>query len=670
MSLILLVSIVIRVAALGWALLAWRRLRDWRIGFLSLMLLLMAVRQSWTLKRHTQSWYPPTWGGLDELPGLLVSVLALLAVVFLERMLMESRRKAEEERLFSAILRFSLEDAPDFLDRVLRLLVGFPHVSLQKRAAVWLRQPGRSDYTLVASLGSDDFQGHVFPRCPLSGQCGDGGNEARWKHRVDEQGEPVIELCLRADRSCCGWLVLYLQPGFHLRPEDYRLLEQVAILIGLSLARQQARRQLQYQARHDALTGLCNRYAFQERLTTALDEAGQGGHWVLCYFDLDQFKVVNDTCGHAAGDELLRQVAEILRSNLNPGDCAARLGGDEFALLCRGELNRALERVRQLLAQLNQWRFLWQGKVFQVRASFGVVALEPAFGDWETVLGYADTACFMAKEYGRNRIQVYRSDDQALRQRCQEMNWVSRVETALEQGHFRLYAQPIVPLGNKDDVPHYEILLRLCDPAGGLIPPAQFLPAAERYHLMIRIDRWVVKEALALLSRFPGHRECYSINLSGQSLGDRELLAIIRQGCRQVAPERLCFEITETAAICNLPRARPFLEALRQLGCRLALDDFGTGLSSYAYLRRLPVDLLKIDGQFVRDICQDPVALAMIRSINEVTHILGKRTVAEWVENRSILEQLRELAVDYVQGYHLGEPVPLEQILQQRRQAL
>ncbi len=670
MSFVLVVSIAIRIAALFRALWVWRRLRDWRIGFLAWMLLLMALRQSWTLKRHTQDWHALTWGTPDELPGLLVSVLALLAVLFLEKMLVESRRKAEEERLFGAILRAALDDSSDFFHRVLVLLTGFSALPLQPRAAVWLREEQQGDYVRVASLGLDDVPFPSLPCCPLDRDADGRGNA--WKRETEENGVPVVQLCIRAEGACCGWLVLHLKPDGRLQSRDERLLEQVVILLGLGLAKQRARRQLQHQARHDALTGLFNRYEFQERLTAALDGVSRGERHVLCYFDLDQFKVVNDTCGHAAGDALLRQVAAFLRAQVQAGDCIARLGGDEFAwLLCRCDLDRALVQVRRIRRHFEQWRFPWKGQVFPVRAGFGLVALEPGIGDWEAALRCADAACFMAKERGCNQIQVYRCDDLTLRQRDREMNWVSRIETALEKDRFRLYAQPIVPLReSREAAPRYEILLRLYEAEGESISPGQFLPAAERYRLMVRIDRWVVERTLALLARFPDHESGYSINLSGQSLGDRELLALIERGGRQLAPGRLCFEITETAAIGDLPRALPFLERLQRMGYRLALDDFGTGLSSYAYLRHLPVDEVKIDGQFVRDLCRDPVDLAMVRSINEVAHILGKRTVAEWVEDEAVLEKLRELGVDYAQGRHLGEPLPLDRILRTHRKAL
>ncbi len=670
MSLVLVVSIAIRIAALFRALWAWYRLRDGRIAFLALMLLFMTLRQSWTLKRHTQNWHTLTWGAPDELPGLLVSVLALSAVIFLEKMLLESRRKAEEERLFGAILRSALHDSPDFFRRVLILLTEFPGLPLQPRAAVWLREERQGAYTRVADLGLDEVPDRVLSDCSLRRDTEGGGDS--WLQLVEENGVPTIRLCIRIGGTCYGWLELSLRSGSRLRPHDKRLLEQVAILLGLTLAAQRARSQLRYQARHDALTDLFNRYEFQERLTSALDGVRRGERHVLCYLDLDQFKVVNDTCGHAAGDELLRQVAGFLRTRVKADDCIARLGGDEFAwLLSHCDLERARARVEEIRRYFEQWRFLWKDRMFPVRASFGLVALEPGIGDWEAALRCADSACFLAKERGSNRIQVYRCDDLALRQRDREMGWVSRIEAALEQDRFRLYAQPIVPVGEiGDTTPRYEILLRLCERDEKPVSPGQFLPAAERYRLMVRIDRWVVERVLALLARFPEHPGRYSINLSGQSLGDQELLALIERDDRRVPPERLCFEITETAAIANLPQARPFLERLQRMGYGLALDDFGTGLSSYAYLRHLPVDEVKIDGQFVRDICRDPVDLAMVRSINEVAHILGKRTVAEWVEDAAVLETLRELGVDYAQGRHLGDPQPLERILRTRRQAL
>ena len=675
MSLILCLSIAIRALALLLALWVWRRLNDWRIGFLALMLLLMGVRQLWTLVENTQDWRGFIWDGWEELPGLAVSILALLSVVFLERLLAELHRKSGEEALLHEILQSALDDSPRFLDQVLHRLIHFPGLQLQPNAAVWSYDPVQHSYRLLARQGHERGVVSELSDCPLKPEgapreiCSYSGSS---RIREDPAGH-LIELCICNGQDSHGWMAVQMKPGQRLIPRNRILMEKVATLIGVVLARQQANQKLRYQARHDALTGLFNRYEFQQHLSSALQELERGHHSVLCYIDLDQFKVINDTCSHSAGDELLGQLAALLQKMIHPEDILARLGGDEFALILRNcDLDQALERLQVLREQLNLWVFVWEGRPFHCSASFGVVALDENMANGDIALSQADAACFMAKEQGRNRIQVYRADDLDLSQQRREMNWVSRLEKALEEGYFRLYAQAIVPLKAHSSVRerHYETLLRLQPPDERLLMPGAFLPAAERYHLMLRIDLWVVERVLSLLARHCDEDVKCSINLSGQSLGDPQLLELIQVGCRQIRPSRLCFEITETAAICNLSRAQPFLEAIRQLGCQIALDDFGSGFSSYAYLKRLPVDYLKIDGQFVRDICQDEVDLAMVRSINELAHVTGKKTVAEWAENDTILEKLREVGVDYAQGYAIGVPLPLEAVFMKRRQAL
>ncbi len=669
MSVILLLSILFRLIAFFLALLVWRRLRDWRIGFLALMLLLMAVRQSWTLSVRTQDWHSFQWWAWEELPGLAVSVIALLAVFFLERMLSELKRHSREEHLFHHILRHAFEESPQFFNWVLRFLTRFSGLPLQSRGAVWLKEDAGESYRCVAALGENKAHApQAAHRCPLtSGSC-----ENRPAPSLQIDAETIL-LCLQDEANHChGWM--HLRPKGRLNEQDRQFLQRLVMLIRLILQHQRANRQLKHQARHDALTGLYNRYEFQERLQLALETIKQSSHrYVLCYFDLDQFKLVNDACSHAAGDALLHQVAQLVRQQLMPGDCLARLGGDEFALLLRHcDLDQAVKRLQTIRQLLNEWLFMWKGHTFHVSASFGVVLLTPDLPNAETALSQADAACFMAKDHGRNQIQVHRSNDLEVNQRYQEMNWANRLEQALKENRFCLYAQPIVPVGqpSQKQGERYEILLRLRNPGNNIESPGTFLPAAERYHLMPRIDRWVICHALTLFAQHSDQKTHFSINLSGQSLGDPEILALIREGCKQINASHLCFEITETAAITNLAQAQPFLSTLKSLGCRLALDDFGTGVSSYAYLKRLPIDYLKIDGQFVRDLCDDPVDLAMVRSINEVAHILGKRTVAEFVESQAILAKLAELGVDYAQGYFIGRPVPLETVFQSQRQAL
>ncbi|BAK78348.1 diguanylate cyclase/phosphodiesterase with PAS sensor(s) [Pseudogulbenkiania sp. NH8B] len=428
---------------------------------------------------------------------------------------------------------------------------------------------------------------------------------------------------------------------------------------------------LSWQASHDALTGLTNRHEFERRLTRLLETTvGRQQYHVLMYLDLDQFKVVNDTCGHAAGDELLRQVCVLLSQQLREGDTLARLGGDEFGVLlqnCPPEAALPVaEKLRQTVCDLH---FSWNGQPFAISASIGVVHISGVPTTLKEVMRAADVACYMAKEKGRNRAQLYVADDAELTVRYGEMEWVQRLHRALEDDRFRLYAQTIVPLGDGSAAPHFELLLRLLDEYGMLVPPSAFIPAAERYNLMVTIDRWVVSTALAMLAArtSPGSEWTCAINLSGASLCDDDFLGFLRAELAGsgIDPAHLCFEVTETSAIANLACATEFMRELRQLGCRFSLDDFGAGMSSFGYLKHLPVDFLKIDGGFVKDMLDDPVDHAMVEVINHIGHVMGKQTIAEFAEHPGILEALKRMGVDYAQGYGVARPLPLAEVLAQ-----
>ncbi len=426
-------------------------------------------------------------------------------------------------------------------------------------------------------------------------------------------------------------------------------------------------KQLSYQASHDALTGLVNREAFTSRLERVLKNVrGNDGRHALLYLDLDQFKVINDTCGHIAGDELLRQLSNILKLGVRKRDTLARLGGDEFGVLMEHcSLKQARRVATSLRRGVDDFHFLWDDKSFSLGVSIGLVPIDTSSGDITSLLSAADTACYAAKDAGRNRIHVYHEEDAELARRHGEMQWVSRIHEALEENRLQLWMQTIMPISDSDNSGlHYEILLRMVDKEGGLIPPGAFLPAAERYNLSARIDRWVVKTILSWLSQHPAHLEklhLCAINLSGHSLSEEDFLTFITRQLddTQVPPEKLCFEITETAAIANLAAATRFIRVLKEWGCHFALDDFGSGLSSFAYLKNLPVDYLKIDGIFVRDIVEDPIDCAMVKSINEIGQVMGKKTIAEFVENPAILKKLNNIGVNFAQGYGIAKPVPL-----------
>ncbi len=426
--------------------------------------------------------------------------------------------------------------------------------------------------------------------------------------------------------------------------------------------------EIAYQALHDELTGLGNRRAFEQALAQAFERTrGEVLQHVVCYLDLDDFKVVNDTCGHTAGDAMLREIANLFAGLLREEDQLCRIGGDEFGILLTGQtVASALLVAERLQLCLAGYHFAWRDQSFAVGVSIGMVALDAGTESVGALLQAADSACYVAKDAGRNRIHLYAIDDPALAQRYGVMEWVSRIEHALLHDRFVLFAQPIVPLDAQAPPGLYcEILLRIQTEQGALVPPGLFMPAVERYHLASRVDRWVVTHALQWVAAHQDRLGQCSINLSGQSLGDAAFMEFVLQSLSDttVPCSKLCFEITETAAISNLQTAHHFIASLRARGCKFALDDFGSGLSSFAYLRNLPVDVLKIDGQFVKDIAHDPVSLAMVKSIHEIGCLMGKRTVAEFVESPAILAVLREIGVHYAQGYAVGYPVPLDQVL-------
>lgn len=428
---------------------------------------------------------------------------------------------------------------------------------------------------------------------------------------------------------------------------------------------------LSYHATHDALTGLVNRREFERRLADLLVRAKNlGQEHAFCYIDLDQFKVINDTCGHAVGDKLLRQLTYLLQEGMRESDTLARLGGDEFGVLLENcPLDRALKIAESLRQVVKDFRFSWEGHPFDLGASIGLVLIDADSVSIEEVMSEADAACYAAKEKGRNRVQIFRPGNLELAKRHGEMQWVSRLSQALEEDRFVLYCQTIAPLDEMQER-HCEILLRLLDEEGKLVPPLDFIPAAERYNLMPAIDRWVIHNGLSVIGRHlrehPGQPgEVFCINLSGASLGEENLKRFISEqlALHQVPPHLICFEITEIAAVANLDQAATLIKGLKADGCRFALDDFGSGLSSFMYLKLLPVDYLKIDGAFVKDMVDDPVDYAMVQAINTVGHVMGIKTIAEYVENDAILEKLRELGVDYAQGYGIHKPCPMEQCL-------
>ncbi len=427
---------------------------------------------------------------------------------------------------------------------------------------------------------------------------------------------------------------------------------------------------MRWQATHDSLTGLSNRAAFDSRLRHALARAREGaGAHALLYMDLDQFKLVNDACGHAVGDQLLQEVARMVMDSVRAADTVARLGGDEFAAILDGCTTEQAGRAAQgICDRLEDYRFECGGRRFRIGASIGLVPIDGRWQDAAEILKAADSACYAAKDAGRNRVHTWMESDQSLRDRSGEMQWAATLEQALDEDRFVLYAQRIAPLSKESTGLHIELLVRMRQHNGQIVPPGAFMPAAERYDLASRIDKRVIQRALAELQRLPSVEGIgmVCINLSGKSIGDplfaeavTELLRDVPLGLRQ----RLCMEITETSAITSLVHARALIDSLDALGVSVALDDFGAGASSFGYLRQLPVAWLKIDGQFVRDLLTDPLDMAAVKCFVEVARVTGLRTVAEFVESQDVLDELRRLGVDCAQGYLVHRPEPLADML-------
>jgi diguanylate cyclase (GGDEF)-like protein/PAS domain S-box-containing protein len=425
---------------------------------------------------------------------------------------------------------------------------------------------------------------------------------------------------------------------------------------------------LSWQATHDALTGLANRREFEFRLEHALGSLTRHSDLhSLMFLDLDQFKLVNDTSGHAAGDELLRHICALLQQGLREGDTLARLGGDEFGILLKNCPPDAAEKIAESLrATVQSLHFVWKGRPFVTTVSIGLVHITQSPATLESSLRAADMACYMAKEKGRNRVQVYHADDSELSMRFGEMTWVQRLHVALEENRFCLYAQEIANIGqvSAHEGGHIEILLRLRDETGRMILPDNFIPAAERYGLMATLDRWVVQNVFKIIAqclredKHTGPMAMCAINLSGTSIGDDAFLEYLKEqfDTYQIPPDLICFEITETSAISNLGSAIRFINELKALGCLFSLDDFCAGMSSFAYLKHLPVDFLKIDGSFVKDMLDDPINRAMVEVINHIGHVMGKKTIAEFVETPQIEQALLEIGVDFAQGYIIERP--------------
>ena len=428
--------------------------------------------------------------------------------------------------------------------------------------------------------------------------------------------------------------------------------------------------ELKYRATHDALTGLVNRTEFESRLCrvlqTARDEHTENA---LLFVDLDEFKLVNDACGHSAGDQVLQQVSKLIRETVRARDTVARLGGDEFAIILeRCTTDQAQRVAQQICERMDEFRFAHDARRFRIGASIGLVPLDRRWSTTAAIVKAADASCYAAKEAGRNRVHVWIDTDHAIITRNGEMQWAARLERALDEDRFVLYAQRIEALQIPTHKLHAEALLRMIDDAGQLVAPGAFLPAAERFHLASRVDRWVLCHSIDHLKSLAdlSDIDTLCINLSGQSIGDRafHLQAIdILTDAGSLVCERICLEITETAAVTNMAEASIFVEQVRALGVRVALDDFGAGASSFGYLRSLTVDVLKIDGKFIRGMINDPLDDVAVRCFVDVARVVGVKTVAEFVDHPDLLTRAREIGIDYAQGYLLHRPEPIENVI-------
>ena len=499
---------------------------------------------------------------------------------------------------------------------------------------------------------------------------------------VDEEtGKKVldpVQHCLNEQREVIflGQRVLVRRDGgrfpIHdsaapIRDRHGRLTGAILVFRDLTQMRQ-VEEEMQHLASHDPLTGLVNRREFELLIRdTFVTRKGEKPRHALCHLDLDAFKLINDTCGHTAGDQLIRQIAGVLKQRTRHWDLLARLGGDEFAILFRDcSAQEAQERAQEICDAIHQFRFHWSGRTYSPRVSAGLVPLTSETSGPETLLGAADAACFVAKESGGGRIHVFEPGDTAIAERYGEMQWISRIQQGLDENRFCLWRQSIQPV--RQDLPQpplAELFIRLIDDEGNVVSPGTFIPAAERYGLIASLDRWVVKSALRAMSNgaMPlGAADArFAINISGQSLGADGFLDYITHeiDATGIAPNRVLFEITETSAIANLQKAMRFISVLKEMGCLFVLDDFGQGLSSFSYLKSLPLDFIKIDGAFVREMVKDPIQAALVSSIRDIGEVMGLKTIAESVEDAATFEALTQIGVDYVQGYYLDRPQPL-----------
>ncbi len=576
-------------------------------------------------------------GGAALLIGILITLGVLRHTRRIESALFEEKERAQVtlHAIGDGVITTDLERRIDYLNPVAEHLTGWDQASARG-------QPLSRVFHIIRESTGERLHHPLTGRMPDATACS-----------LDQ--EAILISAEGRERAI-------EEVSAPIRNREGTTIGAALVFRDVSKARVMAR-ELSWAATHDSLTSLANRAEFEPRLSQLVATAQQEAReHALLYMDLDQFKLVNDTCGHGAGDDLLCQLTTQLHNQLRESDTLARLGGDEFGVLLPNcPLVQAEHIAENLRTTVDNYRFEWQGRIFRVGLSIGVV---PVFGRVKDTVQYmseADAACYLAKEQGRNRIHVSRAGDAELSQCQGEMNCVQRITHALQHNRFWLHGQRIVPVSS-DGATHIEVLLRMVEDDGTVVLPATFIPAAERYGQMPAIDRWVVKRVLQHAATDTDTEGHFAVNLSGQSLCDRGMLDYIVDQLQQsgVEPSRICFEITETAAIANLSQASRFIRVLRGMGCRFSLDDFGTGMASFGYLKTLKVDYLKIDGSFVRDMGDDRVSRAMVESIHHIGRVIGVETIAECVSHESLLDSLRLVGVDYAQGFGLHLPEPLE----------
>jgi diguanylate cyclase (GGDEF)-like protein/PAS domain S-box-containing protein len=604
---------------------------------------------------------PPEAGAVHDMLdinavlGLLGLVAGGVIAVMVTRQVLRTKRALEREKELAQVTLHSIGDGVITTDAEGRVEYLNP---VAERYTEWSTPEARGRPLAEIYRVVDERNGKAID--PL----------ARGETPANEESEAAMRLVSRSGREC--------PVRFSCAPIGSAGGERLGMIVvfhDISQIRAMAQ-QLLWQASHDALTGLVNRREFERRLGELIETArGKGREHALMFLDLDNFKAVNDTCGHSAGDELLRQLTAVMLSRMRGSDTLARLGGDEFgALLESCPMDQGLRIAHAMRETVREFRFVWENKTFNLGVSLGLVPIDSNAGDAGEVLALADACCYEAKNKGRDRVQVYRRQDADGGGRHSELQLVSQINRAFEMGEFRLYRQRIVPLAQNAGLqPYYEVLVRMVDRTGALVPATGFMPAAERYNLLTSIERWVFSALVEHLHRewqsgaIPhqpapdGSRGFYAVNLSGASINDKSFPEFLKNLLtRYELPHGLlCFEITETTAISNLNKAADLIHELKGMGYRFALDDFGTGLSSFAYLKYLPVDYLKIAGMFVKDMTEDAMDAAIVEAINRISHILGIQTVAESVETAESLERVRALKVDFAQGYYIAQPEAL-----------